>query len=176
MKQIETLEELRKKLTPIRNVNTQHKSSLSALDKLALWITDHVGSMNFFFLIFIWTITWLGWNTLAPTSLRFDPFPAFVLWLFISNMIQIFLMPLIMIGQNLQSKHSEMRAEEDFIVNKKAESEVETILKHLENQNDMILESPLINAIFQKVEKLIISGFLFVSFFASNIVTIICIL
>ena len=37
-------------------------------------------------------------------------------------------------------------------------------------------ESPLINAIFQKVEKLIISGFLFVSFFASNIVTIICIL
>jgi uncharacterized membrane protein len=148
MKQIETLEELRKKLTPIRNVNTQHKSSLSALDKLALWITDHVGSMNFFFLIFIWTITWLGWNTLAPTSLRFDPFPAFVLWLFISNMIQIFLMPLIMIGQNLQSKHSEMRAEEDFIVNKKAESEVETILKHLENQNDMILQ------ILNKIEQI----------------------
>jgi len=148
MKQIETLEELRKKLTPIRNVNTQHKSSLSALDKLALWITDHVGSMNFFFLIFIWTITWLGWNTLAPTSLRFDPFPAFVLWLFISNMIQIFLMPLIMIGQNLQSKHSEMRAEEDFIVNKKAESEVETILKYLENQNDMILQ------ILNKIEQI----------------------
>ncbi len=148
MKQIETLEELRKKLTPIRNVNTQHKSSLSALDKLALWVTDHVGSMNFFFLIFIWTITWLGWNTLAPTSLRFDPFPAFVLWLFISNMIQIFLMPLIMIGQNLQSKHSEMRAEEDFIVNKKAESEVETILKYLENQNDMILQ------ILNKIEQI----------------------
>lgn len=148
MKQIETLEELRKKLTPIRNVNTQHKSSLSALDKLALWITDHVGSMNFFFLIFIWTITWLGWNTLAPTSLRFDPFPAFVLWLFISNMIQIFLMPLIMIGQNLQSKHSEIRAEEDFNVNKKAESEVETILKHLENQNDMILQ------ILNKIEQI----------------------
>lgn len=148
MKQIETLEELRKKLTPIRNLNTQHKSSLSALDKLALWITDHVGSMNFFFLIFIWTITWLGWNTLAPTSLQFDPFPAFVLWLFISNMIQIFLMPLIMIGQNLQSKHSEMRAEEDFIVNKKAESEVETILKHLENQNDMILQ------ILNKIEQI----------------------
>lgn len=148
MKQIETLEELRKKLTPIRNVNTQHKSSLSALDKLALWITDHVGNMNFFFLIFIWTITWLGWNTLAPTSLRFDPFPAFVLWLFISNMIQIFLMPLIMIGQNLQSKHSEIRAEEDFNVNKKAESEVETILKHLENQNDMILQ------ILNKIEQI----------------------
>lgn len=45
--------------------------------------------------------------------------------------------------------------------------------KSFNNYNE---ESPLINAIFQKVEKLIISGFLFVSFFASNIVTIICIL
>lgn len=43
-------------------------------------------------------------------------------------------------------------------------------------EDSYINESPLINAIFQKVEKLIISGFLFVSFFASNIVTIICIL
>jgi len=57
-------------------------------------------------------------------------------------------MPLIMIGQNLQSKHSEMRTEEDFIVNKKAESEVETILKHLENQNDMILQ------ILNKIEQI----------------------
>jgi uncharacterized membrane protein len=145
---IETLDELKQKHNAVTNANTTHKASLSALDNLALWITNHVGSMNFFFLIFIWTVVWLGWNTLAPTSLRFDPFPAFVLWLFISNMIQIFLMPLIMIGQNLQSKHAEIRAEEDFKINKKAESEVEAILKHLENQNEMILE------ILSKIEQI----------------------
>lgn len=145
---IQSITELRKKLTPVNNVNTKHQEGLSTLDKLALWITDHVGSMNFFFLIFAWTISWLGWNTLAPQALRFDPFPAFVLWLFISNMIQIFLMPLIMIGQNLQSKHAELRAEEDFLINKKAETEVETILKHLENQNELILE------ILQKIEQI----------------------
>lgn len=145
---IQSITELRKKLTPANNVNTKHQEGLSTLDKLALWITDHVGSMNFFFLIFAWTISWLGWNTLAPQALRFDPFPAFVLWLFISNMIQIFLMPLIMIGQNLQSKHAELRAEEDFLINKKAETEVETILKHLENQNELILE------ILQKIEQI----------------------
>ncbi len=55
-------------------------------------------------------------------------------------MIQIFLMPLIMVGQNLQSKHSEIRADQDFAINKKAEIEVEAILKHLENQNDLILQ------------------------------------
>ena len=72
--------------------------------------------------------------------MKFDPYPAFVLWLFISNMIQIFLMPLIMVGQNLQSAHSELRAEEDFTINKKAETEIETILMHLENQNELILQ------------------------------------
>jgi uncharacterized membrane protein len=55
-------------------------------------------------------------------------------------MIQIFLMPLIMIGQNLQGRHAEVRAEADFEVNTKAEREIETILLHLENQNKGILE------------------------------------
>ena len=55
-------------------------------------------------------------------------------------MIQIFLMPLIMVGQNLQSAHSELRAEEDFMINKKAENEIETVLMHLENQNELILQ------------------------------------
>ena len=95
--------------------------------------------MGFFMIILTWTIVWLSWNILAPKSLQFDPFPAFVFWLFISNMIQIFLMPLIMIGQNLQGRHSEIRAEADFEVNVKAEREIEAILAHLENQNELIL-------------------------------------
>lgn len=135
-----SLEEIRKKHKPILNVNIQHKERLSKIDKLALWITEHVGSMGFFLIIFGWTIIWLGWNSLAPAHLKFDPYPAFVLWLFISNMIQIFLMPLIMVGQNLQSRHSELRAEQDFSINKKAETEIETILLHLENQNELILQ------------------------------------
>src|SRR5215831_5566273 len=134
-----TLEEIRKVTSPIRNVNILIRQNLSKLDRLALWITNHVGSMGFFFIIFFWTISWLGWNTLAPKGLRFDPYPAFVLWLFISNMIQISLMPLIMVGQNLQSAKAEARAEEDYEVNKKAEAEVEAILMHLENQNQVIL-------------------------------------
>lgn len=124
----------------IGNVNTKHRARLTKTNKLALWITEHVGSMGFFGLIFVWTFSWLGWNTLAPQALRFDPYPAFVLWLFISNMIQIFLLPMIMVGQNLQSRHSEIRAEEDFAINKKSETEIEVILKHLENQNELILQ------------------------------------
>jgi uncharacterized membrane protein len=123
-----SLQQIKDSHMPYRNANIRHKEKLTKLDRLALWITKKVGSMGFFMLVF------------APAHLRFDPFPAFVLWLFISNMLQIFLMPLIMVGQNLQSKHSEIRAEEDYLINKKAELEIETILVHLENQNKLILQ------------------------------------
>jgi len=133
-------EELKKLRKPIHNVNVKHRESLSALERFAVKVTDQVGSMGFFIIIFAWTLLWLGWNTIAPKDFRFDPYPAFVLWLFISNMIQIFLMPLIMIGQNLQGRHAEKRAEADFEVNVRAEKEIEVILMHLEHQNELILK------------------------------------
>jgi anaerobic glycerol-3-phosphate dehydrogenase len=40
-----SLEEIRKKFKPFRNVNIQHKAKLSKIDKVAIWITTHVGSM-----------------------------------------------------------------------------------------------------------------------------------
>jgi len=134
------LEELKALRKPIHNVNAKHQESLSKLEQIALKVTDHVDSVGFFLAIFGWTLLWLGWNTIAPNDLRFDPFPAFVLWLFISNMIQIFLMPLIMIGQNLQGRHAERREESDFDVNVRAEKEIEAILLHLEQQNELILK------------------------------------
>ncbi len=125
---------------PVRNINIEHREKLSKLDKLALFITIRVGTMGFFLIIFIWTVLWLSWNILAPYELRFDPYPAFVFWLFVSNMIQILLMPLIIVGQNLQGRHSEARAEADFEVDTQAGREIDIILQHLENQNELILK------------------------------------
>ena len=128
------------------------KKKVSVLDRLALWITVNVGSMRFFVVIFIWTVGWLCWNMFAPKSARFDPYPAFVLWLFISNMIQLFLMPLIMIGQNVLSKHDDARAEADFKINMLAAVENETILMHLERQAEQI------NQILKHLEKEVASN------------------
>ena len=150
LNQPKTLEELKKLRAPLQNANVIHRQHMSKMAKLAIWITEHVGTMGFFFIIFIWTAVWLAWNSLGPKDTRFDPYPAFVLWLFISNMIQIFLMPLIMVGQNLQSTHAEIRAEADFEINTKAELEIEAILQHLENQNTLIME---ILARIEKSEK-----------------------
>ena len=54
-------------------------------------------------------------------------------------MIQILLMPLIMVGQNIQGAHSEARAEHDLEINMKAEQEIEVILHHLEHQNLLLM-------------------------------------
>jgi len=116
-----SVNELKKLRKPLVRLKEREKENVSILDKIAITITQNVGTMGFFLIIFSWTVIWLSWNTLGPIEHRFDPFPGFVLWLFISNMIQIFLMPLIMIGQNLQGRYSDHRAENDFEVNVKAE-------------------------------------------------------
>jgi len=132
------LSELRAK-HPLRNTYAGIKAEMGQLEKVALWITDHVGTMTFFLLIVVWTVLWLGWNFLAPASMQFDPPMGFVFWLFISNLVQIMLMPLLMIGQNIQGRASEARAEHDLEVNIKAEAEVELILHHLERQNEILM-------------------------------------
>ena len=134
-----SLENIRKEF-PIINVNVIHKGRLSRMDKLALFVTEKIGTMGFFFIIFTWTILWLGWNIFAPKDLKFDPYPAFVLWLFISNLIQLHLMPLLLIGQNVQGKHAELRSEHDFETDKKAEKEIETITEYLKNQENLLQE------------------------------------
>jgi|GEM_PF-1676736 uncharacterized membrane protein len=111
--------------------------NFSPLDRLAVRITDRVGTMSFFLVIFAWTVLWVGYNVLASKAPAlhwhaFDPFPAFVAYLLISNVIQIWLMPLLMVGQNMQGRHSEARAEADYLVNQKAFADAEAILQRIE--------------------------------------------
>lgn len=152
-----SLSEWRAKRKPHRNVNAEHDQNLKPLEKLAVVITDKVGTMGFFLCIFVWTVLWCGYNILASElpSLHwksFDPFPAFVAYLLISNVIQILLMPLIMVGQNLQGRHSELRAEHDLEINVKAEQEIEIILQHLEQQQEILLK--LAEANSERIAKL----------------------
>ncbi len=124
--------ELNKK---IAELNSQ---KFTGLDRFAIWTNKQIGSFRFFLLLLAWTIFWLVWNTFGPKELRFDPFPAFVLWLFISNMIQLLFLPLIMVGQELESRRSDMRAEIDFEINRRAEEENREILARLEEQQKEI--------------------------------------
>lgn len=124
----------------------------SMLDKVAVSVTRKIGTMTFFFIIMFWSVIWLGWNIFGPTKFRFDPSPAFVLWLFISNLIQLMLMPLIMVSQNIISKHAEFKLELDYQLDQKQEKGIKTILEHLEKQQEIEID------ILKRIEKLEKSG------------------
>ena len=125
------LGELKKLKKPV-NANIKHKESLKVLDRVAMFITSIVGTM---------------WCAIAFTLLALVSLPdaihggkaTMISWV-AQTFLQLVLLSVIMVGQNLQNKHSEARAEADFDVNIKAELEVETILQHLENQNETMLE------------------------------------
>jgi len=121
----------------IRNPRREQRLSFTPLEQFALSITRMVGTIGFFMVLTVWTIGWLLWNLLAPAEVRFDPAPAFVVWLFTSNVLQLILLPLVMVGQNLEGKAADLRAEADFEINQKAEQEIEAILEHLENQEEV---------------------------------------
>lgn len=142
-----TLAELRENGKPVVEHRREVNKILSPLEGFAVKITHGVGSIGFFFILFLWTLGWLLWNLYAPVGFRFDPAPAFVIWLFASNIIQLILLPLIMVGQNLESRVAEHRAQADFEIDQKVGGEIEVIIAHLENQNELLLE------LIRKVER-----------------------
>ena len=137
MEKIKTIADLRTEFAPIQNVNEIHRSRMSKTDKLALFITKHVGTMSFFYFCFI----------LVTIPLIFKGTMTAVFYIS-SGYLQLILLPLIMVGQNLQGRHSELRAEHDYETNIKAEKEIEAILLHLEKQDETMLE------ILRKIESL----------------------
>jgi uncharacterized membrane protein len=127
------LNEIRQLRSEIKDITTPGRfQKFTRLEKVAIFITKRVGTMGFFLIIAAWSVGWVLWNIWAPTGYRFDPFPAFVLWLFISNFIQILLMPMLMVGQNLLNKYAEARAEADFAINRVAEKEIELVIDYLQ--------------------------------------------
>ncbi len=131
-------------MSTIQNAQEEYEKTLSPLDRFAVRITEKVGSFGFFLLIFGWTVLWTGYNILASDVKglhwkAFDPFPAFVAYLLISNVIQILLMPLILIGQNLQSRFADKRAQLDYEVNRISEKEAAANLRHMDHQTRLLL-------------------------------------
>lgn len=127
MTKIISIEELKQKFRPVVNVNEVHKKQLSLSQRIALWGIKHVGTMEFFYLCIVLVTLPLIFPKIMP-----------VVQYVSSGYLQLILLPLIMVGQNIQGAHSELRAEQDYETNKKAEKEIETILLHLENQEKMI--------------------------------------
>ncbi len=132
-------EELRKLRPSMRSMYILQKQNITGAKKFANWVTQKIGTMGFFYLILLWAAFWMGWNAFMPAELVFDTHPDYFIFVFIATLLTLLLMPLIMVGQNLQEMKANARSEADFELNKIEEKEIDTVLSHLENQAKHIL-------------------------------------
>jgi uncharacterized membrane protein len=121
-----------------QNVNDRHKANLRVQDKIALAITTAVGTMYAVYFFIVGLAGWMLWQG-AIAKHPFDPYP-FAFLLFMGNIVQLLLMPLIMVGQNIQSKHAELRSDEEYKTTLSSYHDLEAILKHLDAQDQQLLE------------------------------------
>lgn len=133
------------------NANIKHKKSLGLQSRIALLITSAVGTMYAVYLIILFIGGWMLWQTYV-TNKPFDPYP-FAFLLFLGNIVQLLLMPLIMVGQNLQGKHAEIRVEEEYKTTKSSYKDIERILIHLDQQDkQMQKQLELISELSKKIK------------------------
>ena len=102
------------------NANKKHKENLTRLEKIAVWVVNHVGSVTFFLICnFMVALT-----LIKPTT---TPIIQFIS----SAWLQLILLPLIMIGQNVQTKHDEARADATYDLTVKIEKLLEIKINDL---------------------------------------------
>lgn len=115
------------------DVNKKHKESLGLNDRIGLSITTLVGTM--------WTAyLFAGLAFVALPSAIAQGSPTVLINWVSSNFLQLVLLPLIMVGQNLQSRKDQIRAQSDYETDREAEKKIEMILIKLESQGKDILE------------------------------------
>lgn len=107
------------------NINEKHQKALKRQDYLAVVITSLIGSMYFVYLSIFIIVVWIGLQKLANKP--FDPYP-FAFLLFITNIVQLLLTPLILVGQNIQNRREHLRAEEEYKTTKTMHQDIEKIL------------------------------------------------
>jgi hypothetical protein len=121
-----------------RNVNTLLKAEQAAAGfntRLAVALTEKVGTMwtayAFAVLAIIGLLGILG--VLTPIVVLL------VAWLS-QTFIQLVLLPIIMVGQNVLGRKSELQADEQFNTTQKSYHDIEQIMQHMAAQDEILLK------------------------------------
>lgn len=116
----------------IRNINREHRERLSLQEKIALFITKGVGTM---WCAYIFSIIALISLPDAIISGR----AAVISWI-AQTFLQLVLLSIIMVGQNVMSKHAELRADAEYEVDLENEKNIHEIKKELAEIRKMLEE------------------------------------
>ena len=122
----------------VKNVNVLDDEQLTVGQRAADWVAAMVGSWKFIIGQSTLLVIWLILNIVAWTH-HWDPYPFILMNLFLS-LQAAYTAPALMMSQNRLAARDRLEAHNDFEINMKAEEEIRTILKHLEAQNEALLE------------------------------------
>jgi len=81
--------------------------------RLAVFATEKFGSMAAFYVLVVWMFGWMLLASIGFTGFRNDPYP-FDFLLFLSNLVQLFALPILAVGQQVLSRASDKQAELTF--------------------------------------------------------------
>ena len=98
---------MKKSSRTVHNANINHKESLTFTQRIASFITDKVGTFGCF--VFFAVLACFS----LPAVIQSGSTIIWVSWI-TQSFLQLVLLPLIMIGQSLQSRHSEHIAEASY--------------------------------------------------------------
>lgn len=93
------------------------------------------GSWAFIISFMVLLFAWLLYNGIVPVKDRFDPYP-FILMNLVLSCVAALQAPVVMMSQNRQEEKDRVRAENDYLINMKAELE----LRSLHQKMDLLLE------------------------------------
>jgi uncharacterized membrane protein len=133
-----------------RNPHREVQSALGRQDRIALRVTAAIGTM---YAVYTFAAVMAGWILLQVALGRaaFDPYP-FAFLLFLGNIVQLLLMPLIMVGQNVQGRHAEARADEEYRTVGQTFHDLEAALAHLDAQDrELARQTRLLVALVRQV-------------------------
>jgi uncharacterized membrane protein len=89
-----------------------------------------MGTAKFLIYMTLFVLVWVTWNALAPTDLRFDPFPFIFLTLMLSLQAS-YAAPLILLAQNRQEMRDKVVAEQDRQANARAHADMEFLAREV---------------------------------------------
>jgi uncharacterized membrane protein len=120
----------------VRNVN--EIGPLTFGQRVADQFAAVMGSWTFIIIQTIVLMAWVAVNAIAWVW-RWDPYPFILLNLALSFQAA-YAAPIIMMSQNRQASKDRLAAENDYLINVKAEDEVKAIMSHLEQQDEMMID------------------------------------
>jgi uncharacterized membrane protein len=122
----------------INNLLNPPKEELTRGQRISDKVARFGGSWMFIISFGIVLFAWILFNVLVPMQDKFDPYP-FILMNLILSTIAALQAPIIMMSQNRQEEKDRKRAENDYLINLKAELE----LRSLHQKIDLLQEDQI---------------------------------